>query len=109
MSMRAGRLDRRILIEKNTPAQATTGEPKEVWSTVATVWAGIDQSRGATRFIENQRLSGRTLVMRIRYRTDITEKMRFTFDSNIFYITAIEKIALNEGLRISGVAQVPPL
>lgn len=104
--MRAGNLDLRILIEFNTPVQDGTGEPDPVWATLATVWGGFDRSRGATRFVEDKRLSTRDVVFKLRYRTDITELMRMTLDGVVYKITAIEKIGRKEGLRVAGLAQV---
>jgi len=47
--MRAGRRDRRITIQRKTVTLSNTGEPTEVWSDLATVWASVAPLTGTER------------------------------------------------------------
>jgi SPP1 family predicted phage head-tail adaptor len=45
--VKAGKLDRRITIQRKTVTLSDSGQPVESWATLATVWAAIMPVRGA--------------------------------------------------------------
>lgn len=75
----AGSYDRRLRIERPTTSKdATYGSAVLTWTTVATVWANVQEmlpSRGE-RLAEGINIAERPARVRIRYRSDITSDMR---------------------------------
>lgn len=106
--MRAGELNQRIDIQKPNLAQdETSGEMVASWGALATVWARVRPMGGAERFEANRENAERTLLFRIRHRTDIDEQMRIVHDSDNYDIERIDEIGQNEGLDIVATARVP--
>lgn len=100
MAMRAGRMDRRIVIQSVSRVQDASGEPLESWSTLATVWAAVSPIRGNERFVDSQEKAERTTRFRIRYRSDVTADNRISYDGNIYDIEAVIELSRQEGLEI---------
>lgn len=88
--MRAGRLNRRITIQQNSPSQDSNGNLTDSWSTFAKVWASIEPLRGR-EFLEAQAINPETTVrFRIRYVSGVTEDMRIKDENDELYdITAV--------------------
>ncbi len=76
-----GRLDRRIVIEQSTPAQDSSGQPVESWAELATVWAEVVPVGGSEIFQAKQFGAETVKKFRIRWRGDVTAKMRVVYDS----------------------------
>lgn len=99
--MRAGQLDRRITIETPTGTQDTFGEFTETWATFATEWAQYEPLKGREQLDAMQVNADLQARFRIRYRSDITTKMRIVNDDSLTYgIEAITQIGRREGLEI---------
>ena len=80
----AGKLNKRIVLETNTPAQDGYGEPIEAWSAIASVWAEKMSAKASERFRGEQLAGYKTIVWRIRYRTDVDNLDRVTHDGQNF-------------------------
>jgi len=93
--LNAGTLDKRITIQQVQQSQDGTGQPIETWSTLATVWAGIIDSRGDERFRAGQEGANVTRIFRVRYRSDLDEQMRILYDGRYYDIKSI----ISSGLR----------
>lgn len=79
--MRSGTLRERVTIQAATVSQDSYGEPIETWANLAsvpTVWANVGSRAAGERFISGgeQVQAEITHTVRIRYRTDVTVKMR---------------------------------
>ena len=98
--MRAGRMDRRIIIEVNTPTTDSHGDEIDSWATLDTVWAEQVPLRGVERQQSQQTLAQADYRFRIRYRTDVTPKNRIKIGSDIYDITAVMEIARSQGIEI---------
>lgn len=98
--MRAGRLDRRIIIEQNTPTLNSHGDEVDSWATLATVWAEFVPLRGAEKFQSEQTLAQADYRFRIRHRTDVTPKERIKLNGDIYDITAVLEIRRKQGTEI---------
>jgi SPP1 family predicted phage head-tail adaptor len=99
--MRAGMTDRRITIEESTNATPNDhGEVIASWSDVATVWAYRKPLKGQEKPQEQQELATAEFMFRIRYRTGITEKMRITYNSEIYDILAVFELGRKKGTEI---------
>lgn len=92
--MKAGQLNRRIKIQKKAKGVDDFGQPVDTWEDYATVWAwlkaptgmGTINSEFATKAGD---VSKTQYSIRIRYRTDITAKMRVVLGSVIFDIRSV--------------------
>ena len=105
--MKAGELDRRLTIEQYTEAQDAYGEAIKTWAVLDTVWAQVLPLRGSERYVAQQVSGEAETRFRIRYRTDVTDKMRLYCENVYYNITAVLEIGRREGLEIMGKAFVP--
>lgn len=84
--MKIGALRQRVTHRKFTAAQDSYGEEIETWATNATVWARVEPLNSRDFYAEQQLNSEVTGKIYLRYRTDVTEKDRFVFDSETYEI-----------------------
>lgn len=77
--MRAGRLRHKVVIEQVAEPQSGTGEPGESWSTFATRRAAIEPLSGDELFASQQTAAQATLVVKMRYLSGVTPKMRVSY------------------------------
>lgn len=98
--MRAGSLDRRIVIEAPATVRNTVGEDITTWSTLAAVAARKIPQAGAERFSAGAEQATADVIFRIRYRSDVTTKMRVVEGGNRYDITALIEIGRRDGLDI---------
>ncbi len=98
--MRIGRLDRRIVIQQRTDTKDSHGDPVPAWSALATVWAEKLPMRGAERFQSQQTLAQADHRWRIRHRTDVTEKMRISHESEYYDIQSVLEIGRGKGTEL---------
>jgi len=98
--MRAGELDRQIVIEKAVETQSATGAPIEVWSEFATVWAGRRDIRAREFFGAQAVQSKVTAVFRIYWRGDLTTDMRVNDGGALFDIAGLAELGRRDGLEI---------
>lgn len=103
--MRAGRLDRRIELQKNSPTQNTAGEEVDNWTELYTVWAEVIPVRGSERYASQQDAAVIEEKFRIRYLSDITPKNRILYNSRIYDIKGVLEIGRREGLEIHAKAR----
>jgi SPP1 family predicted phage head-tail adaptor len=103
--MRAGKLDRRITIQRVTTAPNAFNEPVETWIDVATVWAQQRPNRGSERF-SAQEINGRAvLTFHIRYRGDVTVQNRILYRGRSWNILDIREIGRRVVTEIDVVTQ----
>lgn len=88
--MQIGDLDRRITIQVATTTTNTFGEAVETWGTFRKVWAKLSYVSGNEQFEAGEKTAVTINKFFIRYADDITEKMRISWDSDIYDIRAIE-------------------
>lgn len=104
--MRAGRLDRRLILQRKTLIENDFGEPTATWTTIATVWAEKREVRGAERYAASQSVAQIDIKYRIRYRRGLTPLDAFVDeDGRVFDIAAVLEIGRREGLEIHGTAR----
>jgi SPP1 family predicted phage head-tail adaptor len=103
----AGAMDRRIRIEQATTSADGYGQPIETWSLLAEVWAEVAPLRGRELWAAQQVNAELTTRFRIRYRSDVTEKMRIICEGTEYDIESIAEIGRREGLEIMATAKVP--
>ena len=98
-------MDRRVTIEQDTPTRDTTGAEVESWSTLATVWAEVRERRGREFFDSHQVTAEIDTVFLIRWRSDVTAKMRINWDGKLYDIHFVGEIGRQRGLEIMASAR----
>ena len=90
MILQAGKLDRKIRIERPVTDSAFDGAGSGGWELVAEVWANIQDalpSRGE-RLTGGMNMAARPARVRMRYREDVTPDMRFALGDRIMQIVS---------------------
>jgi head-tail adaptor len=109
--MRAGKLDRRVSIETNTPVQDVSGEEIADWARIGPIrWASIQAVSGEERFIAEQLVARQQNEFHVRWSSDLSslhpgDRVVYPVtstpvDSEIYDILAVHEIGRREGLRI---------
>ena len=107
-----GRLDRRITIQEDVGTQDAVGQPVEIWQDIATnptVWAEVVPVGGTEQFQARQVNAEAVAKFRIRYRSDITRKMRVVYDGDdydIFDAAEDRRFERRQYLLITATARV---
>jgi SPP1 family predicted phage head-tail adaptor len=103
--MRAGKRDRRVVIERVVISRDAFNAPVETWVPLPPVWAGKVNKPGAERFAA-QEVSGLAVrTFEIRYRRDLTVKDRIVYDGRTWNITDVREIGRRKGIEIDCVAR----
>lgn len=99
--MRTGKLDRRITFQKLTTTVDSTGGVVETWADLdhaPVVWAALEPMSARERFEADQLQLQEVLRFKIRYRSDLDERMRVVFEGRNWNIRHIRE-AVFEGRR----------
>jgi len=100
--MRAGNLDRVILIERpNAPTSDIFGVKTQTWTTVATMRAQKLSNAIINKEGERGNASDATLTFRTRWIANVTLECRVTYEGQQFKITALTEIGRHVGLDIT--------
>lgn len=81
--MDAGKLDRRVALQRATESKSDRGGVTQTWATFATVWAQKIEARGDERFSDPSLVGKITRSFRIRWSSevkDLTSKDRVMFE-----------------------------
>lgn len=87
--MKAGRLNRRVIIQQRLATENELGERVSGWQTVATVWANIINKSGLETVRNEMDMSIVSASIRIRYRTGLSAGMRVLHGSTVYDIQAV--------------------
>lgn len=82
--MKAGTLNRQVVIQSRDSGTDDAGQPVQTWTTFATVWADIRTQGGLATLRSGVATDVTGYSIRIRYRTDITAGMRVVCDSVVY-------------------------
>ncbi len=102
--MMAGRLDRKLTLQKPTTTTDEYGEKQFTWNNYRDVWAGIQKQSGREMF-EAGKLAEVDMVFKIRYLSEIDETWRIQYDGKDFDITHIKELGRKDGLEIAVTAR----
>jgi len=102
---RAGELDDRIVIQRNTTDLQTGQDPDfggevETLETFATVWSDFNPIGGSEFFAAQQRTAKRIGTFTIRPLAGLKESMRIVFDGDIWDIDRIDLIGRKSRVMI---------
>lgn len=106
--MRAGKLDRRITLERFTATRDEFNEPVETWGTLATVSASYEPLSDGEKFRASETAAEASARFAIRYSTtvaDLNPKDRLTFEGDPWEIVRVKEIGRREGLEITATAR----
>ena len=104
--MRAGTLDRVIVIQRKTTEQDAIGHPVETWSTLATVSASFRGLSGSESIRAGRAVAAETGIFTIRYLTGVTVQDRISYGGKSWDIENLREIGRREALEITaGAAQ----
>ena len=87
-----GQMRERIVIQSYTEAVDSVGEPIKTWSTLSsngTVWAAVYSLSGRELFAAQKINSEVNVSCVVRYRTDLTTRMRISWNSLVLNIHAV--------------------
>jgi SPP1 family predicted phage head-tail adaptor len=96
--MRAGKLDRRIVIQNKAEVIDAYGFRTLSWSTFLTVWSMPVQKDGKEQTTDNNRSTDRMVNFRTRYNSTITNEMRVIWEGNYYKIEDIKELGRREGM-----------
>lgn len=109
--MRAGKLDRRIALQRYSTTKNEFNEDVPAWSTFATVWAGKSYRRANETTTADEIAAIRVLRFEIRWSSpleDLNPKDRIEYpigSGTLFDITEVNEIGRREGLEIFATAR----
>lgn len=103
--MRAGKLDRTIVIERAMTGVDDYGTPVETWATIATVRAQRLQSSAEEYMRSHGASSESAIIFRIRHIDGLTLADRVTEGAAIFDLKEIKELGRGDGLELRCTAQ----
>ncbi|WP_041694468.1 phage head closure protein [Agrobacterium tumefaciens] len=98
----AGKMDRRITIERQTEIVKPSGDVVRAWATVAVVWAEIIQQSATEFFTGFGEAETGSIIFRIRYMPGITTADRVSYNGNAYGLKEIKEIGRYEALELRG-------
>ena len=102
--MRAGDLDRRIVIEKRVITTSPFNEEIITFEPLAEVWAHVLQ-QGGREFLGAEAVTAeRRVVFRIRWLAGVSALHRVVYEGRAHNITEVREIGRREGLELHSTA-----
>ncbi|TZG26503.1 phage head closure protein [Sphingomonas montanisoli] len=106
--MRAGALDRRIVIQRAALAPDAAGDPMPSWADLVTVWASARPAPGVERLQSAEIAATAPMVFRIRWSSavsDVSPADRIAYGGRDWNIVSVVEIGRREGLEIAATAR----
>lgn len=103
--MEAGRLDRRITIERATVETDPFGGETPTWAEVATVWASVEWVKDGERLRAAELAASADVRFQIRWGFGVTVEDRITYDGRVYDILGVKEIGRHEGQELSASAR----
>lgn len=101
-----GTLDRKITIQSVTAtSDPLTNEPIKTFATLATPWAKRLKNQSNEQYDAAQQVSTQTVRYLIRWRSDVTEKMRIVDGAKTFEISGIEEMDRKVALILTAISK----
>ena len=102
--MQAGKLDRRITLQRASTTKNGFNEDVEAWGDIATVWASATPVSDAERVRAQQVGAVISMRFQIRFSTavaDLSPTDRLTYNGKTYNITAVKELGRRQGLEIT--------
>lgn len=106
--MRAGKLNRRVTIQRKSITQSDSGEEIITWEDVATVWAGLKFERGSERFAIKQIVGQSVVTFQVRWSrtvSELTSEHQILFDGREFDVQDVREIDRRVGIEIDALVR----
>ena len=106
--MRAGKLDRSIILQRFTSTLDAYNEPVLTWATLATRSASYEPLSDGERFRAGETAANASARFVIRYSTEVATvnaKDRLTFDGDTYEIVNVKETGRREGIEITAGAR----
>lgn len=84
--MRAGQLNRRVRLQGRQTTVSADGFSIENWVDIATLWAGLEPVTAREVMQATQETEKITHQVTVRYRTGMSNQLRFRYGSRVFLI-----------------------
>jgi phage head-tail adaptor, putative, SPP1 family len=107
--MEAGKLDRRITLQRYGITYNQDNEPLEAWEDIATVWASVAYVSDGEKIRAAQVGASVTVRFQIRYSSlvaDLSAKDRVRFDGHIFDLSGVKPLGRLQGFELTAASQV---
>lgn len=98
----AGKMDRRITIERQTETVKPSGDVSKIWTPIAVVWAEIIQQSATEFFTGFGEAETGSIIFRVRYRSGITTADRVTYNGSAYGLKEIKELGRYEALELRG-------
>ncbi len=102
--MRAGKLDRKIILQRFTSTLDEYNEPVKTWATLATRSASYEPLSDGERFRASETAANASARFVIRYSaavSDLDAKDRLTFEGVVYEIVHVKSVGRREGIEIT--------
>ncbi len=98
----AGKMDRRITIDRQTETVKPSGDVSKVWTPIAVVWAEIIQQSATEFFTGFGEAETGSIIFRTRYHPGITTADRVTYNGSAYGLKEIKELGRYEALELRG-------
>lgn len=108
MALSAGKLDRKIILQRFTETRDAYNEPVKTWATLATRSASYEPLSDGERFRAGETAANASARFVIRYSAavaDLDPKDRLTFGGVVYQILHVKEIGRREGIEITAAAR----
>lgn len=108
MALAAGKMDRRITLERFVTSPDQHNEPVKIWTALATRAASYEPLSDGERFRAGETAATASARFVIRYAAkvaDLNPKDRLTFGGVVYDIVRVKEIGRREGLEITANAR----
>lgn len=108
MALSAGKLDRKIVLQRFTETRDEYNEPVKTWATLATRSASYEPLSDGERFRAGETAANASARFVIRYSAavaDLNPKDRVLFNGDPLEIVHVKEIGRREGLEITTAAR----
>lgn len=108
MGLAAGKLDRRITLQRFTSAPDAFNEPVLTWATLATRWASYEPLSDGEKFRAGEtaaEASARFVIRRSSAVAGLNPKDRLVFEGDTYEIVRVKEIGRREGIEITAGAR----
>jgi SPP1 family predicted phage head-tail adaptor len=105
--LQAGKLDRRVTIERFTAATDTHGEEVQTWTAHATRWASVRPAPGTERFQNAETAAEAPMRFVFRFEDDlvrVTDRLLHE-DERTYYVASVTEIGRREGWEVLATAR----
>lgn len=100
MALRAGLLDRRIVLERRSEAVDASGQSVESYDPIGTVWARVEHLGGQEGFGQQQTVATGEVRFTIRWRGDVTPLHRVSYSGIPYDVVSVAEEGRREALLI---------